>query len=1030
VTDPIFELPFYGGMDEATRDELVEPGAAFTVLENGRYRYRGGLGKRLGYTSLASTLLDATSRAAGYRMLMNGDHPCVVNGTNLHAYSTAAARWIDKGRVPEATYRHREAPTLGAACEMEDVVYCNGYVALAYLVTTDSSMDSAADWDPAYAFATVIDATSGAVVRSPENVDATLIDAQNVMLATYGNYLMMVVARSNASGVSDVEAYYLDTTSAATLTTGWVSIGTIVSADYNGSIDVVSVPTLNTRIAVAYPDANDDVKVKTVSIAGVLETVTISVSPSAAGYIGLSEGGTALWVCWSQGSDIKACALDPADIDGTPLGTTATVLSPGSPSGVGFSIMVAPRDTASTDAAVFVGSEDLPFRTYTRAIQITAGAAATDGSAAEIMNAKIHGRPILRGGRLYAPFSSDLDAELILCDCTPDTTGASGLVTYLRPVAAPIQRELFAPPVAQTTYVRSRIAAIDSTKYVHAFMVRKSGSTNGTALVEYDFASAYRWKPAVLNGSTFLSGGVTSIFDGVRVFEAGFLVRPRILAVNVSGGTGTTFTLGGRSYVAVYEEIDADGNWHVSGTSAPLGTGNITDKQVLVRVIPLSITSRGSALGSTGSSLRIALYATEDGAEEPYYRLTELPNDPTQEYMQFEDTVSDSALSDNALLYGTGNLPGTGASQDHRAPAGLLYHVSYNGMLVGATGSNVYFSAQPIDGEGTWFSPVFVRSVDAEVTGLAVQDGAVLIFTRSGCWITSGEPPSDNGFQGGLSTPRKLSVEQGCTNANSIVTTSLGTFYQSVRGIELLTRSQSNVFVGDKVQDTLASYPVVTSAVLDEKEGLVRISLATAQTAGLAATNGVDLVFDLTLGVWLKDVKRGGVATQATQDALIAYVASAWRYCWLATDGAVYYERATGEGSDCLDGSTWITKKAVTSWIHLAGLQGEQFVDQVLMLAKHVTGHELTISIAFDYVESFTETKTFTAAQVAALAREWLVWGVNRTKHSAIKVQLVDATPTSGSVGTGEGATWVCLTLNGQPHRGPRRSPSTARGGS
>ncbi len=149
-------------------------------------------------------------------------------------------------------------------------------------------------------------------------------------------------------------------------------------------------------------------------------------------------------------------------------------------------------------------------------------------------------------------------------------------------------------------------------------------------------------------------------------------------------------------------------------------------------------------------------------------------------------------------------------------------------------------------------------------------------------------------------------------------------------------------------------------------------------------------------------------------------------YCWLSTNGALYFE---DQGSDCTDGGEWVTKRAITSWIHIAGLQGEQFLDQVLLLAKRVSDHDLTIAIAFDYVDSYASSRTFTAATIASQARQWLVKEVGQTTSQAIRVKIEDATPSSGDVGLGEGGTWIGLTISGQPHQGAKRSSAINRGG-
>jgi hypothetical protein len=1035
MADVAYELAFRAGFDESIQEEVLEPSAAFTTLQNGRYDKIGGYTKRRGYTALGTTRLDGTSRSAGHRLLTNASQFCTINGTELDTLAEGAdSSWSPKGRVPEATYRHLELPSVGLGDEhsVDDVVVCGDVAAAIYLFS--NVIVGVVDL---YTIVTVFDVATGAVIRAPEGINVAAIGgtALTVHLATYGAYIIAITADFDSD---EITASYLDTTSRATISTGWVLIGTI--ANNLGPVHI-NVASQSDRVAVVYANNGggaSQLTVKTFNISGVIETVNINTSSLLPAGPSLSEGGATLWVAWAEEvaggpptvTNFKVLGLNPSDIDGTALATVATVISTSRAGGEGAGVTWLVSTGATTGVLYAINENTFDCDGINvRAFSTSAGATTAVGTTAKRVNSVPAGKPFYRGGRVYMPLSSSNLEELVLCDVTPP----NGELTW-RPVAVPVNRGTFA---MHTSNPRARCAVSGDNTYLSVFMVVKAGTSDngifGAALVEYDFANPYRWKPAGANGSTFLSGGITSIFDGRRVFEAGFLCRPPPIVIDVATAGSQTFTLGGRSYVATYEEIDADGNWHVSGVSDSVSSGNITTQTVMLALESLTITARdpGDMPGSAG--VRIGIWVTTDGGEPPYYRLATVESNPTSEQFLFEDDYAEGDFTSNALLYATGNLPGTGgSSQDHRAPPGLLYHVSYNGMIVGASGKTIYFSSQPIDGEGTWFSPAFSvgGSIDDDVTGMTVQDGSVLIFTRRGVWITAGEPPSDNGSSGGLATPRKLAIDLGCVNANSILTTGVGTFFQSDRGLELLSRGHTVTPI-DKFQDQLDTYPVITSAVLDTRNGLAIFSLAESQTDGLASTNGKDVVLDLTRGVWSSiDDKRGGVATQATQDACMAYIDGAWRYTWLGTTGVVYYERDSDDASAHLDGSTWVTQRAITPWLHIAGIQGEQFVDQVLALCKFHTAHDLTISLAFDYSDSFTSTKTFTAAQIGALARQWLVKEMgDHTTSQAVRVKVEDATPSSGSVGTGKGSTWVALTFSGHPHAKVKRTTSAQRGG-
>jgi hypothetical protein len=333
-----------------------------------------------------------------------------------------------------------------------------------------------------------------------------------------------------------------------------------------------------------------------------------------------------------------------------------------------------------------------------------------------------------------------------------------------------------------------------------------------------------------------------------------------------------------------------------------------------------------------------------------------------------------------------------------------------------------------VDGEGAYFSPVFTAEVPHEVTALASQDGVLYAFFDRGIYSISGDAPSDNGLVGGLGSAQRLAADVGCINQNSVVVTSLGTFFESRRGIELLSRGGAVTWVGEKVASTTRG-SVITSAVFDDRNGLVIFSLAGSLDAGLVSATGSDLVFDLTTGMWQSvDIKRGATASQASQDASMVTIDGEYRYGWLGVNGTLYVERASNDNVQYLDGTSWVRMRIETPWIHIAGLQGEQVVEKYLFLAQEHDTHDLTVSVYRDYLSSSPEVTTFTNEQIAALPKEWLEGGLETSRGQAVKFVIEDASPTSGS-SSGRGATWLNLTLVGVPHRGPKRTSAAERGG-
>lgn len=75
--------------------------------------------------------------------------------------------------------------------------------------------------------------------------------------------------------------------------------------------------------------------------------------------------------------------------------------------------------------------------------------------------------------------------------------------------------------------------------------------------------------PAQAQGLAYLPGGLTSVFDGQRVFEAGFLARP-VLTREEGSTEAPGIPAGTYLYLAEWEHFDAKGNRHVSAPSPVL----------------------------------------------------------------------------------------------------------------------------------------------------------------------------------------------------------------------------------------------------------------------------------------------------------------------------------------------------------------------------------------------------------------------------------------------------------------------------
>jgi hypothetical protein len=999
------QIAFAGGLDESQEDEILDPSRSFLVLRNTRQDKRGGLTKRLGFDAmtLARLTSPSSSRSAGYRLMEFNGEPVVIDGTYLDAYSSVAAKNLKRSRVPECSVRVLDAPGRIVA----DSEYCNGYIAIASGVAGYSGYTGAQA-----ASVSVID-SNGAVVRPLEALGNS---TSSIHLASFSSRYIVAAVKDTLA--NDISTYILDTQS---LTSGWVALATITSVTNSWP----SICSLSDRVAIAYGRAGaPTLGVSTLNASGVITSTTIAAGAPPPAYIGISgsTGGT-LWVAYDVSLDVTVIGLNPST-----LATTATAAIAITVGGSVEHVDIVEGPTNQARVLAYNGGNGTLLRA---SVTISAGAA-TPTAMTSLVGIGAASRPFYYNSRHYiACYGGSLDytavednsqAVAVLADWTNNEA-------VVRPVAN------LSPGLVVGRQFRGKFSAAASTRYVYAYETTRSGAADvlnvrvgygsGASVAVIDFADRHRWQAKTYDGRLYMSGGVVSAYDGETVSEVGFLHAPAAPTTGTSG-TGITGTF---KYVAIYEEVDCAGVRTVSGVSSPSASVSPANQTVAVTTAGIGITSRIGTERIGTSRTRIVFYRTLTGGEPPYYRLGTVNCLGAISYT-YNDSTTDATLATYAKLYAP-NLPGTaGEAQDRRAPPALSCIESYNGMLVGCARSSVFYSGQQVYGEATWFSPLFeVPIPDAgDVKAVKALDGTLFVFKEQSIYAVAGEPPTDNGASGGLGTPRIIATDVGCSEVSSLVSTSLGIFFQSRRGIELLTRAGQVVWIGEAIQRTLASYPVVSSAVLDAPSSLVRFSLAASESSGLVSGNGVDVVYDLTLQTWISvdDKTTGPAATTLTpsQDACMVKVSDTWRYAWLTTDGTVRYERLSSDASAHIDDTNWITMSVETAWFKTAGLQGNQQLNRLLFLARKSTDHKLSISLAYNYETSYRSARQWTHTEIASLLSSG--WPITQLKHDphddaecqAVRVKISDAVHSGGTTGTGKGSKWLGLTLDITPKPG------------
>lgn len=1000
-------IPFGGGLDETTRSELVDPNTSLLVVQNVFHTKKGALSKSLGTAALTASTTGSGTNTVGRALFSHRGELAMIDGHYAEVYTPAPSLWSVKGRVPECNVRRYPMPFPGytnvvtsfpedgtdaGGPWVTDIAYCNGYIVLAGKTTNGSTDDVVT--------ASIIDATTMMPIRT-DNFTVTAYDG--VKLCVLGNVVIGVYS----GAASTIHARAIDLTSGATLDAGWGTQTTLVStwSGTSGQWDVDG-DTAGTSFALVW--GNDSGGPDYLSIRGFVPALTAvsSATNFGSGTTGAGSrvsvcarsGAYNFWVSWDN--DTNATYVAGMTVQGVVTYTAAAVMSVGNSSAQGIVSL-----SATTGRVVAVDGHILETRTF----GVSGGAVVGTGSSGIYYNFSLVTRPFSMGGRVYAVVS---EQQAYSSGQTPIDKGRyvvdlGGDVGTLRPVG------VIGAGLSSVFSGNMHVASLSSTKVAIANCAVRNSVTSGLEVGTLDFGELAQWTTASLGDSTYISCGVPQCLDSRQSQEISFLVRPQKPVVTTSG-TGLTIATGCR-WIAIYEFVNAAGDVEWSAPSDPSEAITGSNKTYSVKTNPLVLTSKQTS--AVGNHVRIAIYRTADnGGTAPYYRVGTIANVISAGTITYDDSLSFANASANAQLY---TEPGIiGAALARQAPPAMTHVWQHNDRIMGLAddGVSVFYSGGHIVGEALWFSDAQQFAVEGSGRNIAgwSQDGRNVIAKESELYVIDGDGPPDNGGNGTeFSLPKRIPSDVGCINPRSIVTTVGGTFFQSRRGIELLTRSLQVQWIGESIQDSLAQVPYITGACLDVAGARVIFSGAVSQSSGLAGDGTLLLIYDLTLGLWSYDTHFGVGIDDPVQGICMANVSGIPRFHWLSPAGLAYRENLPTDAAAYLDGSHWRTMDVVTASFKLAGLIGYQQVKKIQLLCSKESDHNLIVQYAVNDSNSWTTARTFTRAEINALDRQHLEIPIgNDQKCRSIRFQFTDATPTGGTVGTGKGTTLYGLAIS------------------
>ena len=432
-----------------------------------------------------------------------------------------------------------------------------------------------------------------------------------------------------------------------------------------------------------------------------------------------------------------------------------------------------------------------------------------------------------------------------------------------------------------------------------------------------------------LGQNTMIAGGYLKMYDGESVVEQGFHIYPENITFSTSS-SGGSMSDGTYLYRITYEWIDAKGQVHTSAPSSALTvtlSGGGSSQSVELDIPTLKLTQKTD----TRVPPTIGVYRTIDQGTV-YYKVsplaTPLFNSTTVNSVTFTDTLADSDILSNQLLYTTG-----GVLENIAPPACTVLQVYKNRMFLGGleNPNQIWYSNKQQVGFGLSFSDFLSIEVDTTggpITCFSVLDDKLAIFKREAIFILAGNGPTDLGSQNDYTDPQLVNSDAGCIDSNSAVVFPGGVIFKSSKGIYMIDRQTRVTYIGSPVESYNASTVVRSTLVQSKNE--VRFLL----------DSNILLTYNYLFQQW-SVFQNYDLGT----DAAIYQ----GKYTFLGSDGLVKQE----DSASYLDNTAPVNMKVVTPWFSFAGLQGYQRIYRVFLIGQFKSQHYLRVKFGYDFEQYF-----------------------------------------------------------------------------
>ena len=309
------------------------------------------------------------------------------------------------------------------------------------------------------------------------------------------------------------------------------------------------------------------------------------------------------------------------------------------------------------------------------------------------------------------------------------------------------------------------------------------GDSLTATIIPVSFTASFGVSSSFLLSTTSLTGSL----------HIGQILVDSTTQANLIGGTYVT-------------SIDSSGK--IIGISNPTANAGPVTSDTIETVSVCSATLNVPTLRltyKTANPVLVEAYRWSE-AQQEYFKIGDLENDPTRDYVTFTDGNADSVILGNELIYTTG-----GVIEDIAPPpTDSLFLFDSRLWLIDSEDRNLlWYSKQVIENTPVEMSDLFTIYVAPTISAqgstgdmkcLSAMDDKLIIFKENAIYYINGSGPDNTGANSTYSQPTFITSTVGCSNQQSIVFMQDGLMFQSDKGIWLLNRGLGTLYIGAPVE--------------------------------------------------------------------------------------------------------------------------------------------------------------------------------------------------------------------------------------